>query len=377
MKGNRCSVLVWALVWLLLAPIQVTYTAVGTAKVNNGPGQYISSTTKSGKSASTTSCLLSVTFTKTTTVIPTTTLVYEINSGEVYMRVTETNDAVAQLTPTTIYPRTVFTTAATSTSTVFYTPSSIIGTFLTITVPTSKGFMPIARTLPKKPAKRALGPLCIATTTVTRTVPNPFSTVTATSVTTLTGQFYVFEPFSTTFDDYGVSALISTFFPGYTGYQTVRAKPPRTITTSYSTTVFRTITLPTQTVTATTTTLYEACQSNNLDFGETIPVEGVADNPWWAATTPTIIPAGITPFDGYDVCCKAAFDYGGVAYYQYVPADLSCRVWRVADNNTCVQSATNITAALGSNLGTRVVGNGACGQITGTYYIPPTPDSED
>jgi hypothetical protein len=74
-------------------------------------------------------------------------------------------------------------------------------------------------------------------------------------------------------------------------------------------------------------------------------------------------------------CCKAAFDLGGVAYFQWVlDDDFGCRVWRIANNNTCVQSAANFTGELTTfpNTLADYTGNGVCGQITDTVYVAPS-----
>jgi hypothetical protein len=167
-------------------------------------------------------------------------------------------------------------------------------------------------------------------TSVTKAVLATTTTVTATSVTSLTGEEHIFEPFSTTVDDYGLRQITSTFYPTYRGYLTVYVFTPRTVTTSFGTIVFSTVTLPAQTVTGTTTT----------------------------------------------GCCRAAFDYGGVAYFQSDNA--RCRVWRVAENKMCVQSANNITGEVVSVGGTLpdtayYTGNGVCGQIVDAKDYSPAP----
>jgi hypothetical protein len=373
MEASRSFTLFWALAWLF----QVFWTAADAAAIDDGLA----------KRASSSFCLITVTSTRTTTIVPTTTLEYQIISGEIVYDITSTNSAVPQLTPTTIYPKTVFTNGATSTSTVILIPSTTIGSYLTVTSTAPAGFLPIGDTLPKTPltqrnAKRGLGPLCIATATVTKTVPGT-STFTATTVTTLTGILYAFEPFSTTVDNSGIARIQQTFYPTYTGYRTVRANTARTITTSYATTVFSTVTLPTQSFTGTTTTSYLACDANNIDYGgeEIAGVNRFDKVAYWALTATEIIPANFTTPDGRysDVagCCKAAFEYGGVAYWQYSPSDNTCRVARVAQDNTCVQADRNLTAEFTypPSPTAGIVGNGVCGRFTDGYYVPPPPES--
>jgi hypothetical protein len=376
MKTPSCSALIYLLTWLLLAPTQVIGAAVGATSVNSG--QPSSTTFRTGTSSI--SCFFTLTSTLTTTVPSTTTLVYQIDSGYPVLRVTTTNDAVPQLTPTTVYRSTVFTTAATSTSTILYTPTSVVGNFRTYTVPSPSGFRPIIDTLPntkvgETQVKRALGlgPLCFATTTVMKTVLVTSTTVTATSVTTLTGEEYIFEPFSTTVDDYGLRQITSTFYPTYRGYHTVYALTPRTVTTSFGTTVFTTVTLPTQTVTGTTTTVYQACGERNRNYGAYKANQLADPSKLWVMTAPTDIPADLSTEDG---CCRAAFDHGGVAYFQ--SDNGRCRVWRVAENNMCVQSANNITGEVVPVGGTLpavayYTGNGVCGQIVDVKDYSPAP----
>jgi hypothetical protein len=160
----------------------------------------------------------------------------------------------------------------------------------------------------------------------------------------------------------------------------VRANTPRTVTTSYATTIFSTVTLPTQTFIATTTTRYLACEQNNLDFGG-YPIDGIDRFDmvgYWALTATTIIPANFSTPDGLTniaACCQAAFDYGGVAYWQFDPADYTCRVSRVADDNTCNQAANNLTGKFTypPSPTAGIVGNGVCGRYTNAYYVPPPP----
>jgi hypothetical protein len=146
----------------------------------------------------------------------------------------------------------VFATAATLTSTALYTPTTTLGTNRNITHSVPKDFPSIESTLPDGLGKRAGVPSsCFAATTITQVVPAP-SEFTAARVTALTGGLLAIKPFSSTFDRNGLASLYSSFYATYTGYITVIASISQVMTTSYRTKVFRTVTLPVPTATATT-----------------------------------------------------------------------------------------------------------------------------
>lgn len=280
--------------------------------------------------------------------------------------------------PSTVYPTTVYTNAATSTATVIITPTTTIGAYSTVRIPTPSGFRNIQDTLPgwydeglgsPDPANKKRQAGCVATVSVTKTV-YASTTLTATTVTTLTGAIYAYPQENTKFDQAGGAAFGAT----YTGPVTTTATTPRTITTSYQTTVTTTVVLPLQTVTGTTSTIYEVCRTQNQAIAQTSPAAPSGGSCLLTNTAPIKLDGYFG--SAYD-CCAAAVEYGGVAFWQYNP--LGCQVQRapnVTDNN-CVQAnygaSVNYFGSCGagnSGLLSRLTGNGLCGQVDAAVLYP-------
>jgi hypothetical protein len=204
------------------------------------------------------------------------------------------------------------------------------------------------------------------TTTITKSVMLP--TATSTAYTTLSGIIYTFSGPSLTLDEVAISKFDAT----YTGPVTVTATTPQIVTTSYQTTITKTITLPVQTVTATTSYVYPACET---DTNLISAVQRGADYFGIIATAAE----DINPDGRYissEDCCIRAFRLGGVAYWQKT-VNQQCLVYRVAADNRCVQSGHNVTVnaqPLGnpySEVGA-MTGNGVCGRVTTPNYQPPS-----
>jgi hypothetical protein len=122
-----------------------------------------------------------------------------------------------------------------------------------------------------------------------------------------------------------------------------------------------------------TVTVYinPACNDNDNNYADTPPAPGS----FFHLTAEEVIDAS-TIGSGYPQidCCEAAYRLGGVAYWQISYVDRSCRVQRVAQNNTCFQAAHNYTIPTQDYAQPAPMavwtGNGVCGRITNTTYAP-------
>jgi hypothetical protein len=260
-----------------------------------------------------------------------------------------------EYTPTTVYPTTRYViTGSTFTTTLSYTPST---TLVTLSVPAD--FLPIEDTLPGVSKRgiqaRAALPqaFCAQTTTLVKTA-TASSTLTSTKATTLSIIYNRSNPFDISFKP-----------PGDDPIWNQPPRPPVTVT--------KTAPLTVTTDSSATATVYvnPACNIDSSNFAEYAPAPGS----FFHLTAEQIIDAS-TIGSGYAQidCCEAAYRLGGVAYWQISYVDNSCRVHRVAKDNTCSQAAHNFTLptqdyAQPAPMAT-FSGNGACGRITDTIYAP-------
>jgi hypothetical protein len=177
---------------------------------------------------------------------------------------------------------------------------------------------------------------------------------------------------STTYDVVGFSEFARTFTNDGASY--ITATTPRTITT-YLATFETTVVLPTQYDAGRNISIYAACQ--NVNFAGRVLYGSRPFDSYLLADTAQERVAGFIP-RAYD-CCAAAFELGGVGFWQWSPRSNSCFVHRVAtSNDACVQSAHNfdvnhagpVSPANERQYGGRVTGNGVCGRVTRAMPYP-------
>jgi hypothetical protein len=177
---------------------------------------------------------------------------------------------------------------------------------------------------------------------------------------------------STTYDLVGFSNFAQTFTNDGGSYITVTT--PRAITT-YLATTETTVVLPTQYDAGRNISIYAACQTVNF-AGRVVYDSGPFDSYLLKDTAQERVGGAFQR--AYD-CCAAAFELGGVGFWQWSPQSNSCFVHRVAtSNDACVQSAQNfdvshagpVSPANEQQYGGRVTGNGVCGRVTRAVPYP-------
>lgn len=248
------------------------------------------------------------------------------------------------------------------------TPTTTVGTVVTVHQPTPAGFIPIKDSLPSgtyipytSTASRSIPGLkgrdvhhstshCKATT-ITKTKTTAIN-VTSTSTTTLTGTVLAFPEEGTAFE-------LSDFKnPKTLTYVTTYISEPRFTTTA---TVLASTTI---TVTATTTTIYAACATTNFanyvrqPNGTNFAIRSISHEDFVSPQ-----PLYLGPED----CCAIALNSGAAAW-AWVGYGLGNGCYTVANTEgSCEEGGTSVTAFVEAEITdfdiTPIYGNGYCGKV--------------